>query len=87
MPSGMSTVIDRAYFYLVGTPLDTPNKVLLDLSAVTTAWGAVLGFLPALSALFSVIWIGLQIYAWFEKRRQERKARRAAEIAARTPRP
>lgn len=80
------TVIERAYAYLVGTPLDTPNKVLLDVSAVTTAWASVMGWLPALSALFSCIWIGLQIWSWFEKRHQERKIRRAAE-AARNPNP
>lgn len=76
---GKMTVIERAYAYLVGTPLDTPNKIVLDTSAVATAWGAVMGWLPALASLFSILWLGLQMYSWFEKRHQERKARREAE--------
>ncbi len=80
----MSDIHGRVYAYFVGTPLDTPNKVVLDISAVGTTVFTVLGWLPALSALFSIIWLGLQIWAFFEARRDKR---RKAREAASPPRP
>lgn len=73
---------DRVYEYFVGSPIDTPNKIVLDASAVATAGASLLGWLPAVSALFSILWLALQMYGWFEQRRERRKlaAQRAALI-------
>lgn len=76
---------NRIYAYVVDTPLDTPNKIVLDASAMATALGSIAGYLPAISALFSVVWLGLQIYGWFEQRR-ERK-RKLAELTIRPDKP
>ena len=38
------------------------TKLVLDLSAVGTAGGAVLSVLPEISAAFTVIWLGLRIW-------------------------
>lgn len=64
---------NRVYEYLVGSPIDTPNKIVLDASALATAVGSFVGYLPAVSAIFSIIWLGLQMYGWFEQRRERRR--------------
>jgi hypothetical protein len=57
-------------------------------TAVASWFGAVLGVLPVLAALFGVVWYGIQIYEsdtiqkYLEKRRMERKARRIAKLRA-----
>lgn len=66
---------------LTGEHLAPANKTILDLSAIATAVGTVLDYLPAIAALFSCVWIGLNILDWFERRRirKREEARRLAE--------
>ena len=40
----------------------------IDWGAVAIAIGAWAKHLPDVAALFSIIWLGLQIYSWIEKR-------------------
>lgn len=44
------------------------TRPYIDWSAVAVALGAWAKHLPDVAALFSIIWIGLQIYTWAEKR-------------------
>lgn len=37
-------------------------KGIFDVAAVSVAWGAVSKALPPIAALFSIIWISIQIY-------------------------
>ena len=41
---------------------DHPAKVLLDISAGGTAIATLAGWLPAVSALFTIIWLGIRIF-------------------------
>lgn len=42
-------------------------------AAVGTTIGAVLGYLPGVAALFSIIWLGLQIWLFFVRKPWRRK--------------
>ena len=49
-------------------------KATLDVGAVSLAWVSMLtDHLPQLASLLSVIWLSLQIYAWFATKRWKRK--------------
>lgn len=64
---------------LTGEPLAPANKTLLDISAVATAAGTIMDVLPAIAALFSCIWIGLNIVDWIDKRIKRRREERRLE--------
>lgn len=55
------------------------GKNLLDALSVTAVAGVLVGLLPAVAALFTIIWTGLRIYesdtvqGWLERRRQRRE--------------
>lgn len=51
-------------------------KTALNATSVGVAFSTLVGWLPAIAALFSIMWTGLQIYSWFEKRRLTRQAKR-----------
>lgn len=40
----------------------------MDWAAVGAAVGSFLNWMPKVAALFSAIWLALQIYSWIEKR-------------------
>lgn len=44
-------------------------KHAVDAVAATTAVGTLLGFLPPLAAAFTIIWTGMQMYDWIDKKR------------------
>lgn len=49
-------------------------KAALDIGAVSLAWVSMLtDHLPQLASLLSVIWLSLQIYAFFATKRWKRK--------------
>lgn len=48
----------------------TGTKYLLDVVSATIAVGVIVQALPPLAAVMTIIWTGLQIYGWFELRRQ-----------------
>ena len=56
--------------------IGTGTKYLLDFVSITVALGAIVQLLPPLAAAFTIAWTGLQIYGWFEARR-ERAQRKA----------
>lgn len=58
---------------------EIPHKALVDWSAVGIAAGAWMDHLPRVAAVFSIIWLGLQIYDWVSKRIWKNKNRRKGE--------
>lgn len=44
-------------------------KLVADGAAVATVAGTLIGLLPPVAALFTIIWTGIQIYDWADKRR------------------
>jgi hypothetical protein len=36
----------------------------IDVAAISAIVGAFMGYMPSVAALFSVIWIGCNIYTW-----------------------
>lgn len=51
------------------------TKYTLDILSATVAVGVIVQLLPPLAALMTIIWTGLQIYGWFDLRRQQKKDR------------
>ena len=45
-----------------------PVKAAVDVSAAATVVGALMGYLPPVAALFTIVWTGIQIFAFFEER-------------------
>ena len=43
-------------------------KSFVDVTSAGVAVGTIAGWLPHLAALFTIIWTGLRIYEWAEKR-------------------
>lgn len=41
----------------------------LDLAAITNVIATLVGWLPSIAALLSIIWLGIQIYDWYKKRK------------------
>jgi len=46
-------------------------KVAVDVVSVSTAFAALLGYLPPLAALASLVWTAIQIYEWWKKKRRK----------------
>jgi len=44
------------------THIDEGAKHVLDLLSVTTVLGALMGILPSIAALFTIVWTGIRIY-------------------------
>lgn len=44
------------------TTIDEGAKHVLDLLSVTTVLGALMGILPSIAALFTIVWTGIRIY-------------------------
>jgi len=44
------------------THIDEGAKNVLDLLSVTTVLGALMGILPSIAALFTIVWTGIRIY-------------------------
>jgi len=62
-------------------PTRHPLLVLSDLAAVGTVGATIMGWLPAVAAVFSIVWLALQIWSdktvqdWLKRRRQNKVAR------------
>ena len=46
-------------------------KTIIDVTSLTTVIATIIGWLPPLAALASIIWTSLQIYDWYKKRKQK----------------
>ena len=44
------------------TNIDEGAKHVIDLLSVTTVLGALMGILPSIAALFTIVWTGIRIY-------------------------
>lgn len=44
------------------THIDDGMKHVLDLASITTVVGALMGILPSIAALFTIVWTGIRIY-------------------------
>lgn len=44
------------------------GRDLADVAAGATAVGALLGWLPSIAALFTIVWTGIRIYDWYQGR-------------------
>ena len=55
--------------------MDEPTKHAVDAASVFTAVGSILAWLPAIAALFTIVWTGIRIYEtktvqnWLVRRR------------------
>lgn len=62
-------------------PTRHPLLVLSDLAAVGAVGATIIGWLPAIAAVFSIAWLALQIWGdrtvqdWFKRRRRNKVAR------------
>lgn len=54
---------------MIKTISDT-TKETLDAASIATAFGSLLNLLPAIAALFSIVWTGLRIYDRFKSKRK-----------------
>lgn len=43
-------------------------KAMLDVASISTVIATLLGWLPNVAALFTLIWTGIQIYEYFKKK-------------------
>lgn len=48
-------------------------KYLADGTAIAVATGSLLDLAPKIAAVFSIVWLALQIYTWVERRVKNRK--------------
>lgn len=44
------------------THIDESMKHVLDLASITTVVGALMGILPSVAAMFTIVWTGIRIY-------------------------
>jgi hypothetical protein len=44
------------------THVDDGVKHVLDLASITTVVGALMGILPSIAAIFTIVWTGIRIY-------------------------
>ena len=51
--------------------MNEQTKLVIDISSLAVVGGTLLAYLPAIAALFSIVWSCLRIYEWFKKRRNE----------------
>ena len=61
----------------MGMPqIPAPARLPVDAVAYGTAGAALMGYLPTglaiVASLLSILWLGIQIYAWWEARRAAR---------------
>lgn len=50
--------------------INEPIKIVGDFTAGGVTVAAIIGYLPAIAAIVSIIYGVLRIYEWFEKRRK-----------------
>lgn len=53
--------------------IDTALKHILDVVSFAAVIGSLAQILPPIAALMSMIWIGMQMYAWVIDRKEKRK--------------
>ena len=47
-------------------------RVVADVSSLGVVISTLMGFLPPIAAIASIIWSGIQIYEWYKKKRGKR---------------
>jgi hypothetical protein len=50
-----------------------PLQTGLNWTSIGATVATIAGWLPNIAALLSIIWLSLQIFSWFEKRRSKKK--------------
>jgi hypothetical protein len=59
--------------------IDEATKHIIDFASVATVLGTLVDFLPAVAAVFTIVWTAIRIYetktvqGWLRKRNAERK--------------
>lgn len=53
--------------------LGNGTKYVLDILSATVAVGVIVQLLPPLAAAMTILWTGLQIFAWVEARREKKR--------------
>ena len=48
--------------------MDSNFRHAIDAAAIANVVATIVGWLPAIAALLSIIWTGIQIYGWFKSR-------------------
>ena len=43
-------------------------KTTIDIAAGANMIATIVGWLPAIAALFTIVWTGIQIYSWYRNR-------------------
>jgi len=66
-------------FLKVAEQVPGPVKHTADAAAVVTGAATLAKWLPPVAAAFTIIWLGLQIFAWFEKRVKDKKKRQSKD--------
>lgn len=56
--------------------VNQPVRLALDATSVTVVAATLMGYLPKIATLLSVVWLLLQIYSFFEKRHAKKVNRK-----------
>ena len=49
--------------------MDVNYKGLIDVAAIANVVATIVGWLPAIAAVLSIVWTGIQIYSWAKSRK------------------
>jgi hypothetical protein len=49
-------------------PADPHVRTAVDIAAGGTALASVLGWLPPIASVFSIVWLGMQIFTWVRRK-------------------
>lgn len=58
---------------MIVSHLGEGTKHVLDTISVFAVIGTVAQILPPVAALFTIVWLGMQMFSWVETRREKRK--------------
>ena len=50
--------------------MDVNYKGIIDVAAIANVVATIVGWLPAIAALLSILWTGIQIYTYFKSRKR-----------------
>src|SRR3990167_6160344 len=60
---------DHNKIYNKFTNMNNTIKYTLDGVSLANVAATIMGWLPAIAALFSIVWISIQIYEWYQSKR------------------
>lgn len=67
--TGEHSAIGNIQHNLNGDIMDNHARVIGDISSLGVVITTLLGLLPPIAALASLIWTGIQIYDWYKKKK------------------